>query len=51
MEISDKEVYFYSYCRTCEYANFAEDDEPCATCLEYPSQDYSHKPMMWSEKK
>lgn len=45
-----KEVYFDQYCSTCEYAELAEDEEPCFSCLAEPENLYSHKPVRYKEK-
>ena len=46
----DKEVYFDQYCQSCQYEKLGEDGYPCRECLEYPSNEYSHRPVMWKEK-
>lgn len=51
MEYPDKEVYFNQYCRSCEYWNLEDADEPCNECLDNPTNLYSHKPVKWKEKK
>lgn len=51
MEIDGlKEVYFDEYCKTCEFYNSKEDEEPCAECLNEPVNQYSHKPVKYSKK-
>lgn len=45
-----KEVYFYQYCKTCEYFEIPETEDPCNECLANPSNMCSHKPTNWKEK-
>lgn len=45
-----KEVYFNQYCKTCEYKNLKESEEPCDECLLNPINEYSHKPINYKEK-
>ena len=45
-----KEVYFDKYCKSCEYENLSEEDEPCDECLVNTVNLYSHKPVKWKEK-
>ena len=45
-----KEVYFDQYCKTCEYKNLKESEEPCDECLSNPINEYSHKPINYKEK-
>ena len=47
---SEKEVYFYEYCKTCKYSELKGDEEPCNECLENPTNTYSHKPVNHKEK-
>lgn len=47
---SEKEVYFYEYCKTCKYSELKGDEEPCNECLENPTNTYSHKPVNYKEK-
>ena len=47
---SEKEVYFYEYCKTCKYSELKGDEEPCNECLENPANTYSHKPVNYKEK-
>lgn len=47
---SEKEVYFYEYCKTCKYAKLKSDEEPCNECLMNPTNEYSHKPVNYKEK-
>lgn len=51
MDEQYKEVYFDQYCKTCKYKDVKDVDEPCNTCLEDPSNLYSHKPVKWEENK
>lgn len=50
MEDSYKEVYFGTYCKTCQHEALAEDQDPCYDCLAEPVNLYSHKPVKWEEK-
>lgn len=50
MENTYKEVYFNQYCKTCKYADYNEDEDPCDECLAESVNLYSHKPIMWKEK-
>lgn len=45
-----KEVYFHEYCKKCRHVKLKETDEPCATCLEQPTNLNSHRPVMHEEK-
>lgn len=49
MEEIYKEVYFNEYCNTCKHEKTAEKDEPCAECLSYPANVYSHKPINYEK--
>ena len=53
MEETYKEVYFDQYCKTCKHkdAKDEKDEEPCAECLSYPTNLYSHKPINYEENK
>ena len=44
-----KEVYFNEYCMTCVYKDLPESEDPCDECLEYPGQQYSHKPINYKK--
>ena len=44
-----KEVYFGTYCESCEFKDMNENMEPCSTCLENPINLHSHKPTMYKE--
>lgn len=46
-----KFVDFRRYCKTCKHSKLREDQEPCDECLEYPVNEYSHKPVKWEAKK
>lgn len=50
MKNSSKEVYFEEYCKTCQHEQVPEEYDPCDTCLGYPVNEYSHKPVCWKEK-
>ena len=50
MEIFDKEVYYYKYCKSCKHKNDPEDSDPCHECLSNPCNEHSHKPVCWEEK-
>lgn len=49
MEDMYKEVYFEQYCKTCEFSDAKETDEPCCDCLNEPVNLYSHKPVSWKK--
>lgn len=49
MVLIDKEVRFDIWCSKCQYADIPEADEPCAECLEYPSNEHSTKPVNFKE--
>ena len=46
-----KEVYFYKYCPECKYQDVVETDDPCNECLTNPSNENSHKPVKFEQKK
>lgn len=50
MEDICKEVYFSLYCKTCQYENLPENEDPCDECLNEPVNVHSHKPVKWVEK-
>lgn len=50
MEIIDKIVNFDEYCNKCEYCDLSEQDDPCFECLQYPVNEYSHKPTKFKAK-
>ena len=45
-----KEVYFDKYCKSCKHKKTPDKDEPCAECLDNPTNVDSHKPVNWKEK-
>lgn len=45
-----KEVYFDQYCKSCEFENVKESEDPCCECLAEPSNFNSHKPVRWKKK-
>lgn len=49
----EKEVDFNRYCPLCKYKDSNPDleDSPCSNCLGYPTNQYSHKPIEFKEKK
>lgn len=47
MEEIYKEVDFEKYCKTCDYEDLAEYEEPCDECLEHPYNTYSRRPVCW----
>lgn len=40
-----KEVYYHKYCRECIHFKEPESNAICNTCLTYPVNLYSHKPI------
>ena len=50
MEYAFKEVYFDEYCKTCEYCDLKETEDPCFECLVEHINSNSHKPVNWKEK-
>ena len=50
MEDVTKEVYFWEYCKTCKYQSTREDEDPCDECLQYGSNQNSHKPVNWTAR-
>lgn len=50
MEQVYKEVYFDQYCKSCEYKDVKESEDPCYDCLEEPVNLESHKPVNYKEK-
>ncbi len=51
MEIDNcKEVYFWKYCKLCEYRFNCENERPCDICLTISSRKNSHKPFYFKEK-
>ena len=51
MTLTDKEVYFHQYCKTCKHKDLAGTEEPCNECLHEPSAPNSHKPVKYEEDK
>ena len=45
-----KAVYFDQYCKSCKHAKLKEEENPCCECLARPTNEYSHKPVMYEEK-
>ena len=45
-----KEVYFDQYCKSCKHEKLKEEENPCCECLRHPTNEYSHKPVMYEEK-
>lgn len=50
MDNNYKEVYFGQYCRTCQYQDTEDSEDPCYECLNEPVNLDSHKPIKWEEK-
>lgn len=50
MEDREKIVHFDQYCSKCENKDKKDTEEPCDTCLSYPTNTYSHKPINFKEK-
>ena len=50
MEDHELFVYFDQYCKTCKHETLAEEELPCAECLEHPVNLNSHKPVCHEEK-
>ena len=46
----NKEVIFGKFCPGCEFAEKAENEEPCDECLEQPFNQDSHRPVNYKEK-
>ena len=49
MEDSYKEVYFSEYCKKCKGEKKEEYEEPCHSCLNEPTNVYSHKPVYFEQ--
>lgn len=45
-----KIVNFEKYCPKCKYYLVSENVDPCWTCLENPTNIWSHKPVKFKEK-
>lgn len=48
--MSSKEVNFRLYCPKCRYYDLKETEDPCNDCLNYGSNEDSHRPVYWKEK-
>lgn len=50
-----KEVHFHEYCDTCKRSEVKSVTDPnwamCNECLSHPTNQYSHKPILYEEKK
>lgn len=46
-----KEVDFETYCKTCQFKNAREDEDPCYECLKEPVNLYSVKPTKWRKRR
>lgn len=51
MILLDRIVDFEKYCPLCKYSDQEEYKEPCDTCLTYPVNEDSRKPVEFKEKK
>lgn len=49
--MSEKEVYYYQYCRQCEHYSKPESEDPCDECLAQPVNEDSHKPLYFKPAK
>lgn len=49
--MAEKEVYFHDYCPKCKHWEKPESDSPCWECLDEPSNEDSHKPLYFKERK
>ncbi len=45
-----KFVDFDKYCKTCKHQKLKEEQPPCDECLEYATNEYSHRPVKWEAK-
>ena len=43
------EVNFEKYCKTCEYRELDEKNDPCCDCLDHGCNSQSEKPVNWKE--
>ena len=50
MDNDYREVYFDQYCKSCKHEKLKEEENPCCECLGHPTNEYSHKPVMYEEK-
>lgn len=51
MESRQKEVRFDIYCKKCEFWNTSASNDPCNDCLGDPSNEGSHVPKYFKQKK
>lgn len=51
MDEGYKEVRFDEYCKTCEYKDIPDIENPCDECLENPAVLHSCKPINYKEKR
>ena len=51
MESRQKEVRFDIYCRKCEFWSTSASNDPCNDCLGDPSNEGSHVPKYFKQKK
>lgn len=51
MDLIDKEVRFDYYCPRCVFYKTSDAEDPCDRCLEYPSNQNSHKPVEYKPAK
>ena len=49
MEIINKIVCFFKYCKLCKHRNLNESEDPCHECLQSPVNTYSRKPLYFEE--
>lgn len=45
------EVDFETYCKTCEYSDNEEWQDPCCECLDYGYNEETRKPVEYKERK
>lgn len=50
MEIKEKEVNFYIYCKKCKYEKLNEAEDPCNECLERGMNYQTEKPLKFEPK-
>jgi len=48
--MATKEVFYDIYCENCLFKDLPETEDPCDTCLDYPSNEDSHKPLYFKPK-
>lgn len=48
-ELVNKEVYFNEYCNKCIHKDTIETEDPCNECLNQGHNEYSHKPINFTE--